>query len=154
MVPDYTIWLFIGIVLIGVIFLVVMNGTGCKGRESYTRSDLSQDNSRFKRQPVDYYLDQLQNPHFMADPEQRWQPLEQGPVDLYSSERKLWNGTLFDEFLPDYGGILPVKYYPHDSKTRFDLIRTGDLDAERKIRNSSKPIDMHAFHATTGMEVY
>jgi hypothetical protein len=150
---NIALWLLVIVVVVIVLFLAMGDGGSCMGggkHEKYTRSDLSQDNSRFKRQPVDYYTNQLKNPHFLSNPMQHFQPLDQGPVDLYSSERKLWNGTLFDEFDPEYTGVMPVIFHPNDSKTRFDLSRRGNLDDERLLRNDPSSVQVHAEKATTG----
>lgn len=99
-------------------------------REEYTRSILGQ-SCRTQRSPVDFYMNQSNNPHRVADPHQELIPLEEGGVDLYSEERRAQNpDQLFRQYKNDWEGAgngLP--YLRNDEKTRADLLNGGNMTA-------------------------
>jgi hypothetical protein len=116
----------------------------CKKSEGYTRTPLSTDTSAyFVRTPVDYgnqippmskgKLAWQTNPHWMAFPGDEEQPLEYGPIDFYKDERKLANGSLFEEFGNNYVGGTGTPYVPNDEKTRSLLVEMGEMNPRRLL---------------------
>lgn len=135
------------IVLVAVAFVLFFYRCGHGQRDGFTRSGLTACNRcQFVRTPVDFAMKQRfndplgdggwqSNPHYMADPGDKDQPLGFGPVDLWADQRKLQDGTLFDQYGPNYvgGDGDDQGYIVNDTKTRSLLSETGDLTTRRMI---------------------
>lgn len=120
-------------------------------KDNFTRTCLTADgNCQFVRSHVDYvYKEQTEIPgkigkdfpHRMADPTDKAQPLEDGPIDLIKDERKLNNpNLLWKQYEHDWKGSGNGKpYIVNDEKTRFSLAEVGDIWLERKLNAERQP---------------
>lgn len=129
------------VVILIVVFLVLIFSK-CN-KSNYTRTCLSDSTNCLGgplRTPVDYMSLPRANPHFVANPWDRRQPLEQGPVDFWPDLRKLENGTLFDQY-GNYGMGCGngQPFYPNDTKTRSLVVELGDLNIRRMMDNEQGP---------------
>jgi len=144
------IGLLVAIIVIGAIGIVYYK----KKREGYKRSELGQDNCTLTRAPVDYMSHPRDNPHFKARPSAKYQPLEQGPVDLYFDQRKLTKGGIFAELSNNYRGCADNcveggggPFYTNDDKGRFDLMDIGDYDLAEQMENLDYPANPRDAHS-------
>lgn len=122
------------LVLLALALLFVLMGCKltCKKRspESFKRVQYAHtQGGRMVRSPVDYYprFHKI-NPHVMANPNNKFQPLESNPVDLEAELNKLTYGPpMFNEFSNWYKGPKDAEVWiPNDSKTRMHLRTIGD----------------------------
>lgn len=116
----------------------------CKKHEKYTRTTLTGlPDSRFIRTPVDFAPKAdgslMDDPHYRADPGTKNQPVEYGKVDFFPDQRRLAEGTLFEEFGNNYLAGTGEPYIPNDTKTRFLLKELGDVSVARKLDNAPLP---------------
>jgi hypothetical protein len=114
-----------------VLFVVARCVLSCKKADLYTRRQFGQQ-SHMHRSQVDYASNLRLNPHYMANPESKYQALSEG-VDLYADQRKLDEGTMWMQY--DNERPEPPSMYPRNSKTRYDLRLSGELDAARRLDN-------------------
>ena len=146
---SVSVLILLVILLIIILFLVGKCGIVCgnkKVQENYKRSCLAQGTCDFHRTPVDYVQKNckglMNDPHWIANPANKYQPLELGTVDMWADSRRLNknNGLLFQEFSQNFPGCGsgPV-YLPNDEKTRFDLVNLGDLDYVRELKDMYSP---------------
>lgn len=132
--------LMIGGAILAVIAVVLyMRRDGYK-REGYTRSCLNNDCKGLQRTPVDYAFKYphgwQRNPHWKANPADKYQPLEYGPIDFFPGDRKLAanNGVLFQQYGQYWKGCgQPGVYLTNDEKNRFDLTNVGDYGARQQL---------------------
>ena len=130
------------ITLIALIFLFFLFYGGGSCKDNFTRTPLSScTNCRFVRSHVDYAYDDHSNPHWMANPKDTRQPLEDGPIDFYADERKLDNGALFKQYENNWVDGTRKPYIVNDNKTRTLLREVGDEGARRVL--DSTPSAMH-----------
>lgn len=139
-------------IVIGVVVAYKM-GWFNKKRDGFTRTCLTADtNCQFVRSHVDYaYKDQteiptkkgMDFPHFMANPSDKLQPLDEGKIDLIKDERKLNNqDLLWKQYEHTWKGCGNGKpYIVNDEKTRFSLAEVGDIWAWRQLYGMNS--DMH-----------
>lgn len=128
-----------GAVIVLALFIIGSCTLNCsKATEGYQRSDLGQAPfSEMGRSQVDYYIDQHQNPHWKGNPFSKWQPLEDGPVDLYADER-------FSDYPPfsfEGGSAYPKIFITNDEKGRADLNDMGARDAMEQLRRAPQTTD-------------
>jgi hypothetical protein len=162
-VSNASVVLIVVLVALG-LFLLGGCRIGCgKNSENYTRTPLSGDTTaHFVRTPVDYaprYSDAIfgpaawqKNPHWKANPRDERQPLGFGPIDFYADERKLADGTLYQEFDNNYVGGTGEPFIPNDQKTRSLLVEVGDIGPRRVLDNVPArgwPHDPHLLPAQT-----
>ena len=84
------------LLVVGLLVLVMLLSK-CGQKSNYTRTCLSDSTNCIGgplRTQVDYMSAPTMNPHFIGNPGDRRQPLEQGPVDFWPDLRHLENGTL------------------------------------------------------------
>jgi len=135
------------VLLIGVLITItVFVAMGCKVKcaktsEGYTRSEIGQDQGgRFHRSAVDYQNNPKSSPHYIANPKNKWQPLNMGPIDLESDMRKLSTGGIYDEFQQNWGGVSGGKMWiNNDYKVRSDLTDLGDVQASDALDRQRSP---------------
>ena len=153
------------IVVLSVLGLLVLGGCKKASDEKFTRTCLSADsNCKFVRQHVDYVsqtgpkdcktqtganagscqgLERLPTaePHYMADPTDKLQNPDQGPVNLIKDEDLLWNqDKLYQQYTHNYTGCGNGKpYIVNDDKTRFALREVGDEWAARILEAQHIP---------------
>ena len=123
-----------------------------KKKEGYKRSCLAND-CQIQRTPVDYSFEfgnienhhikspdkwWSNNPHYQADPGNKYQPLYYGHIDLDREIRRLNEnkGILFQQYRNDYKGCGGSQFYPNDEKTRFDVTNVGDVSLRRDLDNA------------------
>lgn len=138
------------VLLVLLVFLIGGCSLKCgKNAEGYKRSELGQrEVCNMGRSPVDFAMLPQANPHFQSRPTSKYQPLEQGPIDLYADQRKLDTGyPMFSQFRHDYAGCGDGcmesgggEYLGNDEKTRFDLRNIGDVDIARQL-DELRPLD-------------
>jgi|WetSurMetagenome_2_1015567.scaffolds.fasta_scaffold292519_2 hypothetical protein len=133
-------------------FMAWKMGVFNKKKNNFTRTCLTADsNCQFVRSHVDYvYKDQteiptkkgMDFPHFMANPTDKLQPLDEGRIDLIKDERKLNNqDLLWKQYEHDWKGCGNGKpYIVNDEKTRFSLVEVGDVWAERQLYGMDSPM--------------
>jgi hypothetical protein len=117
---------------------------GCKlscNREGYKRSCLANDCYGLQNTPVDYAFKYprgwQRNPHWEANPADKYQPLEYGPVDFFDDTRKLISGTLYKQYRNDWEGCgNSTVFLVNNEKTRFDLRNVGDVQAAVLLDNA------------------
>lgn len=119
-----------------------------KSKEKFTRTPLSAcAGCKFVRSPVDYaYVptdERLHpgpvnadgphsNPHWMANPKDRLQPLENGGnIDFYRDERKLGTPKMWEQYSNNWVDGNKRTYIENDNKTRTLLREVGDEGARR-----------------------
>lgn len=138
-----------------VIVILVVVGLLCVGdvlkrrNEQFTRTCLTADtNCKFVRQQVDYVSQEdqglkrtpTQDPHYMADPTDKAQRLQQGHIDLIKDETRLINGSLWKQYENDYKGSGNNQaYIVNDDKTRWALKEVGDVWAARILEDQHLP---------------
>jgi hypothetical protein len=138
-----------------VIIVLVVVGLLCVGdvlkrrNEQFTRTCLTADtNCKFVRQQVDYVSQEdqglkrtpTQDPHYMADPTDKAQRLQQGHIDLIKDETRLINGSLWKQYGNDYKGSgNDQAYIVNDDKTRWALKEVGDVWAARILEDQHLP---------------
>ena len=143
-------WIVLILLLIG--FLVLLLCINKNQRDNYTRTCLTDStNARFVRTPVDYAMKDVvlegedpigwqRNPHWIANPHDKLQPLGFGPVDFYPDERKIWNETVYDQYSPNSSGCGNGEpYLVNDNKTRTLLREVGDEGLRRILDNMTGP---------------
>lgn len=135
-----TVMLLIAVLILGILFVVFRCKLICNKREGYTRSCLGNDCFGLQRTPVDYAFKNpngwQRNPHYKANPSDKHQPLDYGPIDFYPDLRKLNknNGVLFQQYRQDWKGCGKNQVYlTNDSKNRFDLTNIGDQGARVQL---------------------
>ena len=120
-------------VVVAVSVAIVLLSSKCNGMlEGYKRSCLGQ-TCRMARTPVDYAFKTpngwQRNPHWQANPADKYQPLTEGPIEFYPDIKNLNanNGVLFKQYGNEWKGCGKDQVYLiNDSKTRFDLENLGD----------------------------
>lgn len=124
------------LIVLGVIVYFIIQRR--KQHENFTRTPMSAcANCQFVRTPVDYYSRPEKNPHHKANPEDYRQPLEDNPIDMYASERKLWNqSTLYESMGNNWIDGTKTPYIVNDNKTRTLLREVGDEGLRRILDNS------------------
>jgi len=134
------------IVIVAIIFLVGGCSLKCSMKEGYKRSCLGNDCYGLQRTPVDYAFKHphgwQRNPHWQANPADEHQPLDYGPIDFYSDQRRLNanNGVLFQQYRNDWKGCgKDTVYLTNDEKNRFDLTNIGDQGARVQLDNMWNP---------------
>ena len=135
------------LIVIAVIAALILCGKlTCSTREGYTRSCLGNDCYGLQRTPVDYaqkYPHGWQrNPHWRADPSNKYQPLDFGPIDFHSDLRRLDNnnGVLFQQYGNNWKGCgRNIVSLTNDSKNRFDLTNIGDYSARQTLDDMYNP---------------
>lgn len=140
-----TILIILGILIV-CFFIWNKCSLTCGSKEGFKQPVLSQEGDYMKQSPVDYVYKgngMDANPHYLADPSDRLVPLEYGGVDFYKDDRKVIDGTIFDSIGPCYmehgDG---EKYLVNNSRTRADMIDSGDMDWYRTLSNVTSH---HAF---------
>lgn len=130
-----------GIVIIIAILvtIVVFARNGCGRREGFRIPCMGSDwGEAMHRTPVDYVFKEnggaRLNPHWQADPTTKFQPLEQGPVDFYPSERRLAENKLFKNGC----GALTFNLW-NDGKDRSDVLYRGGYGINRYMHNAPNP---------------
>jgi hypothetical protein len=135
------------IVIIALVVLALFVFVGCgKGkRDNFTRTPFgTAETCQFARSPVDY-INKLPNgwqanPHYRADPGSKYQPLENGPIDLYAEERKLSDpDLLWRQYGDNYIGGTGMPYIENDETTRALLRETGDETLHMGLSNEITP---------------
>jgi hypothetical protein len=135
------------VIIIGIVIILILIIYLCSSKshkDGYTRTPLGL-NCQFRRTPVDFAMngeDGWQtNPHWMADPSDKYQPLDFGPVDLFKEERKLENGSnIFEQYTNDWEGPGNGKVYlMNDNKTRSLLTEVGDMGIRRVLDDEWGP---------------
>lgn len=120
----------------------------CSSFEGYRPGELPGYCNGLMRSPVDFAMKGAfgyqSNPHYQQNPSNRFQPLEQGPIDFYFDERKLDPGSPFGEvfgaFNPDYAGSgRDLKHIENDSHNRFNLTNIGALGMRNYMDNIWDP---------------
>nr|QBK86944.1 MAG: uncharacterized protein LCMAC103_02840 [Marseillevirus LCMAC103] len=155
------------VLLVAILLFVLM---GCKIRcakapaENFQRNVLAQNQGgRMVHGPVDYAIgeDFRKNPHYLARPSNKFQPLENGPIDFEYDRRKLENGELwedgknelpqvFEEFGQWYTGPPNAELHlPNTVPTRNHLARIGDLTAASVLQDEIRPAHRGPGHAQT-----
>jgi hypothetical protein len=134
---DKAILLIVAIVLI-VAFVLFGNKLFKGGKhEGYKHHNLAQVGiASFTRSPLDYAFVgpdyQRANPHYETDPYNYYHSLEAGPVDFYPDSRKLQDGRIFEDMMPEWGGYGGADV-PNDSYTRPTLQNLGFVGAARAM---------------------
>lgn len=136
--------LLIIIVAVVLVFVLGRCKVDCKKdkKEGYQRSELGQrNNSRYGRSPVDFYVlsDTKDNPHFKANPQSKFQPLENGP-DLYFEQRKLGDDwyKLQEQYQNTWRGSKhPAVSAEADGATRYHTVSMGDVGIAMQLRDMS-----------------
>ena len=139
--------------VVGLLLFVLMGcKITCKPRaETFRRLELGQgQGGRMKLDPVDFAIggDFRHNPHYKARPGNKYQPLENGPIDFEYDRRKLESGEpggahlpeLFEEFDQWYTG--PPGAELHLANTvavRNHLVRIGDVMAADGLQDEVRP---------------
>jgi hypothetical protein len=129
------------LLVLGIALFFIFN---CKKHEKYTRTTLTGlPNSRFIRTPVDSAAKAtgsiMDDPHYRADPGTKNQPVELGHVDFFPDQRRLAEGTLYQEFGNTYLAGTGEPFIPNDTKTRVLLKELGDMSVARKLENTPLP---------------
>ena len=128
----------LGLVLIFVGASCTLSCPGDNKTEGFVRTPLK-NACGFVRSPVDYAYSEgvtaKDNPHYIADPSNSLQPLEQGPIDFHRDNRALAQGSLFSQYENDYRGATTtsIPVFDNDAKTRATLTRVGDVEASRNL---------------------
>ena len=142
---KYTIVVVLALVAIVLLAAYYMNRHD-KNYEGYRRSCLAGDCYGLQRTPVDYaqkYPNGWQrNPHWKSNPADLHQPLDYGPIDFYSDNRRLNEngGVLFQQYRQDWPGCgKDLKTLANDEKNRFDLENIGAHGARVQLDNLYNP---------------
>lgn len=121
-------------------------------KSNFTRTCLTADtNCQFVRSHVDYVYKEntevpqkigMDFPHYLGDPRDKLQPLDQGNVNLIRDEEKLANpDLLWKQYEHDWQGCGNGKpYIVNDEKTRFSLAEVGDMWAHRQLYAQKTPL--------------
>jgi len=138
-IPNTTVILILAVVVI--LFLVIRGCGDKKKRDGFSRTPLTNcTNCKFVRTPVDFAFKDIDspipngwrsNPHYIAEPTDKAQPLGFGPIDFWADSRKLDNGTLWEQYGNNYVGGDKQTYIVNDTKTRSMLSEVGDLTMRR-----------------------
>lgn len=111
--------------------------------EGYERACLGGSCAGMQRTPVDYAQKEggwQQNPHYIAHPQDRHQPLDMGPVDLFEESRQIQHGTVFDQYRQDWEGKgIQTFEIANDEKNRWNLVDIGALDERRQLDDMYHP---------------
>ena len=125
-------------VVIALCVAIVLLRDRCNLQEGYKRSCLGQ-TCRMARTPVDFVFKTpdgwQRNPHWQANPADKYQPLEGGPINFYPDLDRLnkSDGVLFQQYGNQWKGCGKDEVYLiNDSKTRMDLENVG-YDWPRQI---------------------
>ena len=139
--------------ILGLVLLALLIFGGCKksNRDNFTRTCMTADsNCRFVRSPVDYAFESITEvpqkigkefPHYLGNPTDKLQPLDQGHIDLVKDEGLLWNqDRLFKQYENNWKGCGNGKpYIVNDEKTRFSLADVGDMPLHRQLNGEHLP---------------
>lgn len=133
----------IALVLLGLFLFVRCDSKHHK--DNFTRAPFGVNNiSKFGRSPVDYAMKVEEgawaaNPTFQANPSARYQPLENAPIDFYADERKLDDGTLWEQYGPNWVDGIKLPYLTNDEKTRTLLRENGQETIRRSMDQNVTP---------------
>lgn len=139
-----------GIALLILIILGV--GWHCNKKDKFTRTAFDNTtNSKFVRTPVDFAMKIIpenevpdawqRNPHYLARPSSKYQPLEEGPIDFYADDRRLAEGKLWEQYGPNWKGTGTGEIYiTNDQKTRSLLREVGDEEIHSTLANMQTPL--------------
>lgn len=154
----------VSVLIVIVIFIVMKCKLKCGNtRENYWRLSSSNDTSgtgHGYQGPVDFAapadpnISWKDSPHWIAEPDNKYLPLEMAGVDLYKSQRRLTENfetdphsplaPLFEPFGQYYAGeraLMDGKRFVGDSwtnniaKSRWDFRNRGDLPTARSLNN-------------------
>jgi len=144
---KYLLYIVIAIVIVCVVLKYHKD-------EGYIKIPLSSQ-ALLKRTPVTFAYQgdgMTLNPHYIADPSDRLVPLEYGGQDFYKRYVNVKNRPTHQ-----YGGCRKGNCAPgldselmNDSKTRLDMIESGDMDMHRLLNN----IDMSGGYGIVGGRPY
>lgn len=131
--------LLIALLVAGLLFLVF----GCKIKcgktlfEGFQRTGLANGSCHMTKNPVDYMNTWKANPHYKAFPGNKYQPLEQGPIDFHIDTRNAAAGLSFQEFSQHWDGVgdgqINVSPIPQD---RSHLMTLGDFVASNALASA------------------
>ena len=123
-------------VLLLVLFLVGSCTLSCgKSTEGYQRSELGQhDFSLVSKSGIDSIMDHTTNPHWMANPGSKYQPLTNGPVDLFADDRYFGRQPAFSF---QGGSLYPRVNITNDEKGRADTLNNGAWSVYDSLMDAS-----------------
>lgn len=138
---------YILVVVFAILLLVVLLWLFNRknNQEGFSRTPLG-NNALFRRSPVDFAMageyGWTENPHWIAEPSVKYQPLDFGPIDLYAEERKLNENNpyrIWSQYENNWIDGNKEVYLINDEKTRSLLKEAGDLDTARYLENEYSP---------------
>jgi len=116
----------------------------CSKREGFQRQCLGGTCSGMQRSPVDYAMKSpegwQQNPHYEALASVRFQPLDFGPIDLWSDVRKLDSGEMFKQYDQEWEGTgSQIFHMANDEKNRENNLDIGNYQFAETMSNLYSP---------------
>ncbi len=123
-----------------------------KTTEGFQRQCLGGTCAGFQRSPVDYANKSpsgwQENPHYEALPSSRFQPLDFGPIDLWSDLRRLEYGHtdasgqedgMFKQYTQDWEGYSQLNHMQNDEKNRGNAVNIGAYQFARTMDDLYNP---------------
>lgn len=134
------------VAVVAVLFMLYGCKIKCNKTEGYKPGGLASQCVGLNRSPVDFAFKgdygPQKNPHYQTNPMSKYQPLSQGPVDMYHDERMLDDqfNKFYDWTDPNYAGHgKPILNIWNDERNRTNLTNIGAVPKRNYMDNIYNP---------------